>query len=184
MKIWVGSAYLSLTLPVLKILLAAQAIRLLGSGYGIVLIGMGLQRYGLVPALVEGVSNLALSLIAIVIIGPIGVAWATLVAAVIAVAIVVFAVLPKIRQLSIGSASFLWQGIGIPLLPYIPVFTVLLCRAWLDRRFHFSKMERAVPLFLALAFAGWRVWYGVRRSLQEVNSTTIVPKAALDDARA
>jgi O-antigen/teichoic acid export membrane protein len=183
-KIWVGPTYLSLTLPVLKILLAAQAVRLLGSGYGVVLVGMGLQRYGLVPALIEGISNLALSLVAIVVIGPVGVAWATLIAAGIAVAIVVFAVLPKIRQLSIGSRSFLWQGLGIPLLPYIPMLVLLLCQTWLDHRFHFSYMERAVPLFLALAFAGWRIWFGVHSSLKEVNSATIAPDISLDDLRA
>ncbi len=128
---WVGPAYLSLTLPVLKILLVAQAVRLVGNGYGVVLVGMGLQRYGLAPALIEGTSNLVLSLLAIIVVGPIGVAWATLVAALIAVAIVTFAVLPKIRDLSMNGRSFLWQGLGIPLLPYLPVFIVLLCRDWL-----------------------------------------------------
>jgi O-antigen/teichoic acid export membrane protein len=183
-RAWVGPTYLALTLPVLKILLIAQAVRLVGNGYGVVLVGMGLQSYGLLPALIEGVSNLALSLLAIIVIGPIGVAWATLVAAVIAVAIVAFAVLPKIRCLSIDSGSFLWQGLGIPLLPYLPVFLILLCRAWLERRVHLSYMERCLPVFLSLIFAGWRIWDGVRRTLREVTSTAIAPKMGLDNMRA
>jgi O-antigen/teichoic acid export membrane protein len=180
-RAWVGPAYLSLTLPVLKILLIAQAVRLVGNGYGVVLVGMGLQRYGLVPALIEGVSNLLLSLLAIIAIGPIGVAWATLVAAVIAVTIVVFAVLPTIRYLSIDSRSFLWQGIGIPAVPYLPVFTVLLCRALLERRVHLSIMEQYLPLFLALALSGWWIWNGVNRTLQQLTSAGFAPKAVLDD---
>jgi len=180
-RAWVGSAYLALTLPVLKILLIAQAVRLVGNGYGVVLVGMGLQRYGLAPALIEGLSNLALSLLAIIVIGPIGVACATLVSAVIAVVVVVFAVLPKIRYLSIDARSFLWQGVGIPLRPYLPVFIILLGRAWLERRVHLSYTERYLPLFLSFIFAGWWIWDGVRRTLQEVRSTATAPKVALDN---
>ena len=59
----VEQAYLPVTLPVLKILLVAQAIRLAGNAYSTALVGMGLQRFGVIPALVEGVANLVLSLL-------------------------------------------------------------------------------------------------------------------------
>jgi O-antigen/teichoic acid export membrane protein len=121
-RIWVGSAYLTSTLPILEILLIAQAIRLVGSAYGTVMISMGLQRYGIVSALVEGASNLLLSILGMVLVGPAGVAWATLIAALLGLGVITLAVIPRIRELSITSGMFIQQGIVIPLLPFLPFF--------------------------------------------------------------
>lgn len=145
-RAWVGPVYLAATLPVLKILLVAQAIRLVGSAYGTVLVGMGLQRFGLIPVLVEGVLNLVLSVLGMILIGPAGVAWATLVAALIALAITIFFVMPRIREFSIATSMFVRQGIVLPLLPFLPLCIWLLCRGWYSRAVQASGIFAALPV--------------------------------------
>lgn len=166
---WVGPAYLAVTLPVLRILLVAQAVRLVGNAYGTVLVGMGLQRYGLVPALVEGISNLLLSVLGMILIGPLGVAWATLIAALIAVSIVIFVVVPRIHELSIGSGLFLWEGIGIPLLPFLPVCAWVLCQGWARNHLQ-SFLLRQSTLIVSLLLTAWWVGSGVRHTFKEIRS--------------
>jgi len=131
-RAWVGPAYLTVTLPILKILLVAQAVRLTGNAFGMVLVGMGLQRYGLVPVLVEGVSNLLLSVLGMILIGPAGVAWATLVAALIALTISILFVMPRIQEISVSGYNFIRQGVLIPILPFLPLCLWLLYRRWYE----------------------------------------------------
>jgi O-antigen/teichoic acid export membrane protein len=131
-RAWVGPAYLTVTLPILKILLVAQAVRLTGNAFGMVLVGMGLQRYGLVPVLVEGVSNLLLSVLGMILIGPAGVAWATLVAALIALIITIIFVMPRVHEISVSGYKFVRQGILIPILPFLPLCFWMLYRRWYE----------------------------------------------------
>jgi len=145
-RAWVGPAYLALTLPVLKILLVAQAVRLVGSAFGTMLVGMGLQRYGLVPVLVEGVSNLLLSLLGMIVLGPVGVAWATLVASMIALTICIIFVMPLITEVRINGRVFVWQGILAPLLSFLPVWIWLLCRDWYERTVQNTGIFAALPM--------------------------------------
>ena len=132
-KFWVGSSYLTVTLPVLKILLIAQAVRLVGYAFGTILVGMGLQRYGLMPVLVEGISNLVLSVLGMILIGPVGVALATLIAASISLGIVICCVMPRIKEFKISSYDFIRQGVIKPVLPFVPLCLWLAGRGWYER---------------------------------------------------
>jgi O-antigen/teichoic acid export membrane protein len=165
-RAWVGSAYLAVTLPVLNILLVAQAIRLVGNAYGTVLVAMGLQGYGLVPVLVEGILNLLLSVLGMILIGPAGVAWATLVAASIAIAITIFVVMPRVKEVCVSRGLFIWQGIFMPLLPFLPVCLWMLCRGWYGREVHVTGVFTALPvtivIILTIVFIGRGV-AGARR---------------------
>lgn len=155
-RVWVGPGYLAVTLPVLKILLIAQAVRLMGSAYGTVLVAMGLQRYGLVPVLVEGISNLILSVLGMILIGPAGVAWATLIAALMALAITVVFVMPRIKEVNVVSGKFIWQGVLLPLLPFLPAFLWMLCRDWYAKSVHatgaLAILPPAVVIILTIGF--------------------------------
>ena len=147
-RIWVGPSYLSVTLPVLEILLIAQAIRMVGNALGTVLVGMGLQRYGLVPVMIEGVLNLVLSLLGMILIGPTGVAWATLIAAFIALTITITFVLQRVREVTISRTDFIRQGIVAPFLPFLPVWVWILCRVWI------GGFAQATGTFAPLPAAG------------------------------
>ena len=142
-RAWVGPGYLAVTLPILKILLVAQAIRLVGNAYGTALVGLGFQRYGLVPALVEGMLNLILSVLGIILIGPAGVAWATLIAASIALMITIFTVMPRIPEIDIRRRIFVSQGILLPSVSFLPFCLWLFCRSW------FATVLPAMGIFTA-----------------------------------
>ncbi len=120
-SMWVGTTYLSVTLPVLKILVIAQAVRLTGNAFATMLVGMGYQRYGILPALVEGISNLLLSVVGMIYLGPIGVALATLIAAVIALTVFVFSVMRRVEEVRIGGWIFVYQGMILPFAPFLPL---------------------------------------------------------------
>lgn len=158
-RAWVGPSYLALTLPVLKILLVAQAIRLVGSAYGTMLVAMGLQRYGLIPVMVEGVLNLLLSVLGMILIGPAGVAWATLAAASIALMITILIVMPRSKEVGVSRRSFVWQGILIPLLPFLPICIWMLCLGWYERATHAVGAIAVVPtcviVLLTIVFVGF-----------------------------
>jgi O-antigen/teichoic acid export membrane protein len=154
-RIWVGPEYLALTLPILEILLVAQAIRLVGSAYGMVMISMGLQRYGIVSAIAEGSSNLLLSVLGMIVIGSVGVAWATLIAALIGFAIITWVVLPRIRELSITSGMFIQQGIVIPFLPFLPFCLWMVWHHWFGSSHNsgsaFDFLPESLLLLLTIA---------------------------------
>lgn len=172
-RTWVGPAYLPVTLPVLKILLVAQAIRLVGSAYGTALVGLGLQRHGLVPALVEGIFNLALSVAGIILIGPLGVAWATLVAAVIALSIIVFWILPHVTELSISRKEFFLQGILIPFLPALPLCLWMVYRVWIEETFSTSPLSQTLSLVVVLTVTTYLIWVGIRRTFEDLRTSSV-----------
>jgi O-antigen/teichoic acid export membrane protein len=129
-RAWVGSTYLPITLPVLKLLVIAQGIRLVCNAFGTVLVGMGLQRQGLIPVMVEGSTNLVLSVLGMLWFGPVGVAWATLIASSMALILTIFFVMPRIREIRIRPYHFLKQGVLRPALPFLPVIFWLFIRRW------------------------------------------------------
>jgi O-antigen/teichoic acid export membrane protein len=132
-RAWVGPSYLALTLPILRILLIAQAVRLVGNAYGTVLVGMGLQRYGLIPVSVEGVANLLLSVAGMIVLGPAGVAAATFIAALIALTITISVVMHQVPEITLSRSLFVWQGIIVPFMPFLPFCIWMLCRSWYVR---------------------------------------------------
>ncbi len=165
-RLWVGPSYLAATLPILKILLVAQAIRLVGSAYGTVLVAMGLQRYGFVPVLAEGASNLLLSVIGMAVIGPTGVAWATLIAAFIALSISIMFVMHRVHEVRISGRTFIWQSIVLPVLPFLPVCAWILCDGWYEGYFRPSNFGKWSPRILFLIMTSWLTWTAIRHTLQ------------------
>jgi O-antigen/teichoic acid export membrane protein len=171
-RAWVGPGYLSITLPALKILLIAQAVRLVGSSYGTALVSLGLHRYGILPAIVEGVSNLVLSVLGMALIGPAGVAWATLIAAVIAVSIIVLFILPRISELRISRRKFL-HGILIPLFSALPLCVWLLGQSWIDDNSQLLPLSRRFALISVVLLTTLLIWVGIRRTFQDIQSSAV-----------
>ena len=119
--VWVGPAYGQKALPILEILMIAQTIRMIGNPYSTVLAATGQQRYAISCAIAEGIGNLVCSLIGIVLLGPIGVAWGTLVGAVISVVWMLLYTMQHARLIAIDRQKFLWTTTLKPLLFYIPI---------------------------------------------------------------
>ena len=85
LTLWVGPAYMSKTFPILQVLLAANAIRLVASPFASGVIATGRHKALISGTVIEAVANLAFSILGAVFMGPIGVAYGTLVGAVVGV---------------------------------------------------------------------------------------------------
>jgi O-antigen/teichoic acid export membrane protein len=121
LRVWVGSSYEAAALPVLEVLLCAQAIRLLGNGYTIALVGTGYQNYAIGGALAEGISNLVLSLIGAVWLGPMGVALGTLFGAVIGILWMLFFTMRWASIIPVSVRTFSEEAVLRPLLCLAPL---------------------------------------------------------------
>jgi len=85
LTVWVGPTYAAQGTRILQVLVVANIIRLSAVPYVMTLIGTGQQRLVTITPLLEGVSNLLVSLIAGYLLGAIGVAIGTLVGGIVAV---------------------------------------------------------------------------------------------------
>jgi O-antigen/teichoic acid export membrane protein len=132
LRLWVGQAYATRALPILEVLMLGQTVRLTGSASSWSLSAMGAQRLAVPPAAVEAVSNLTLSLFGILWLGPIGVAWGTLAAAILALSYYVFYTIGKAHSLlNLGRSQFLREGVVRPVMCFMPL---VLCAAFAWQR--------------------------------------------------
>ncbi|QNI31580.1 hypothetical protein H7849_21305 [Alloacidobacterium dinghuense] len=166
LKIWVGPAYAAKVLPILEILLVAQTVRLTGSAYAVVLVALGLQRYGLFPAVVEGILNLALSVLGMRVIGAVGVAWATLIAAAVAIAMQVVLIMQWAHEIKMNRSTFAWEGIVQPVLAFSPLILWLVFREWHVPHLQFSSLGDRFLLVGCLFLTCVFVWNGLQRHIK------------------
>jgi O-antigen/teichoic acid export membrane protein len=171
LRIWVGSVYAAQALPILEILLAAQTIRLIGSGYSVVLVALGRQRVGLIPAMIEGVLNLILSIMGMLILGASGVAWATLMAAAIAATILIVFVMPRVREIQFGRIHYLQVAILRPILAFSPAIMWILARAWYVDVMRPNALWIQIPQIAAVLAATFMVFIGIRREVGRISSS-------------
>lgn len=125
LKVWVGPTYAPQALPILEVLLVAQAIRLIGNSYCTMLIATGQQKYGVTVALIEGFSNVIFSIAGAIWIGPIGVAWGTLIGALIGVVCMFPLTMQRAKDVPIPTQQFLREGILVPILAATPILLAL-----------------------------------------------------------
>jgi O-antigen/teichoic acid export membrane protein len=128
LQLWVGEPYATEALPIVEILMVAQAIRLVMNPYASALIATDMQRYGIAQGVVEGVINLVCSIIGAYWIGPLGVALGTLIGAVCGLAWTSLLTLRRTAEISSGRWKFISEGILRPFLCTLPllIFTIAL----------------------------------------------------------
>jgi O-antigen/teichoic acid export membrane protein len=125
LTLWVGAAYMPKTFPILQVLLAANAIRLVASPFASGVIATGRHKALISGTVIEAAVNLPLSILGAVLMGPIGVAYGTLVGAVVGVAwILIVTSSVSITDL-MTPGSIISNGLFKPLLAFIPI--VLFC---------------------------------------------------------
>jgi O-antigen/teichoic acid export membrane protein len=125
LTLWVGEVYASHALPMLELLAIAQALRLVFAGYSAMLVATGQQNKGIVGSVTEGVSNLIASIIGGALYGGIGVAWGTLIGAVVAVFVTLLYTIPRAKEVPFPIQPFLVRGVVPPLLSAAPIFLLL-----------------------------------------------------------
>lgn len=131
LSMWVGPAYAAEALPILVVLLWAQAIRMTASSYSIALIATGQQKYGIAGAVAEGITNLAFSIVGARLMGPVGVAWGTVIGAVCGVLCALVYTMPKAREIPVRASSFALEAILRPAFCFLPLLSFLGVRAYL-----------------------------------------------------
>lgn len=126
-RIWIGSQYDQAGGSILVILVIANMVRLTGAPYASILIGTGQQRLVIVSPLMEGFSNIVASVLLGWKYGAIGVAWGTLIGAVVAVLANVIYNLPRTRDsINISQFRYLCEALAVPAVCGMPVCLALL----------------------------------------------------------
>jgi O-antigen/teichoic acid export membrane protein len=140
LTVWVGPVYAQHALPILEILLWAQALRLTGSAYTVALIATAQQNYGIATALAEGCTNLIASILGAHFLGPIGVAWGTLAGAFCGNLWLMLHVMTRVREVPVDRLAFVREAFFRPAFCLLPILGYALLQA----RPHFSLAEAGV----------------------------------------
>ncbi len=158
---WVGESYAVQALPILKILVVANAIRLVGAPLSAALVATNQQHYGISGAVAEGLSNLAFSIVGALLVGAIGVAWGTMAGAIVSISCVLLLTLGWLRKPIVSRADLLVEGCIRPLFCLLPLIA---CAAVFNDLHSPTIRTLAVVLaLLATATMTWR-WGEMHRS--------------------
>lgn len=120
LAVWLGGGTAGSAVPLLQVLVAATAVRLLTLPFPVVLFGTGEHRVARWTPLVEGTVNVAVSVVAGLAWGPIGVAVGTLVGALVGVAVHLGVNLPRTRSLSVRGRELVARSLAGPLAVALP----------------------------------------------------------------
>lgn len=157
---WVGESYAIQALPILKILVIANAIRLVGAPLSAALVATNQQHHGISGAVAEGVSNIAFSIAGALAVGAIGVAWGTMAGAIISIAWVLLLTLGWLKKPIVSRAELVVECCLRPVFCSLPM---IVCVAVFND-LH-ATLFRAIAVALALfatATMTWR-WGEMRR---------------------
>ena len=118
---WVGNSYAQGGYQVLRILVLAQVIRLIGNPYSVAILGTGQQRLVVVSPLVEGITNLSASLALGLVLGAVGVAWGTLIGSTIGLAWNTLYNIPRTQEIRMTAVEYTSQSILRPAVCLLPL---------------------------------------------------------------
>jgi O-antigen/teichoic acid export membrane protein len=132
LTLWVGPEVARPAAPLLRALVAANAVRLVVMPYPVLLFGTGEHRRVRSTPLVEGTVNVVASVLLGLAIGPVGVALGTLVGALTGLALHVGVNVPRTRSLDLDAATFARRALARPLAAGLPVVGVVLLHGVVD----------------------------------------------------
>jgi O-antigen/teichoic acid export membrane protein len=128
LSVWVGANYADHASPILRVLVIANIIRLSAIPYAMLLIGTGQQRLVTVSPLIEGFSNLLVSVIAGAALGAVGVAIGTLVGAIVGICFNFIYNMPRSARIAADRLSYFRNGYLRPLICVSPFLLVYALR--------------------------------------------------------
>jgi O-antigen/teichoic acid export membrane protein len=126
LTIWVGGSYAAQGARILQVLAAANILRLSAVPYVMTLIGTGQQRLVTISPLLEGISNLIVSVICGFYFGAIGVAIGTMVGAMVGVASHFVYNMPRTVEVKFAIAEYIRDGLLRPLVCALPLTSIVL----------------------------------------------------------
>ena len=124
--LWMGQRYVDISAKVLILLTVPMLFAPMRSTAHQVLYGTNRHKFNAYASLIEGLANLALSIVLAYRIGVIGVAWGTLIPSVLTAGIVIPCY--TARKLRMNYQALYWNSLLLPLLaglPYVALLSVL-----------------------------------------------------------
>ena len=121
LNLWAGPAYGAVATPILQMLIVANIVRLAGTPYSVILLGTGQQHLATASPVMEGLTNLIVSLVAGYYTGAIGVAFGTLVGAVVGLLAHVFYSLPRTGSIQCQPRALIREGVLLPVVCSLPL---------------------------------------------------------------
>jgi len=153
-EIWVGARYVQLSYPVLLILLLSTSLMLAQAASPRVLFGMSKHRTWAVATLIEGLSNVALSIALVRPYGIIGDAIGTAVPLVVTTTC--FLPWHVCRRLQIRMTTYLREAYSLALILCIPpTVSLLLMKEWFVPHNYVHLLQHLVVAGLVYALALW-----------------------------
>ncbi|HWR36310.1 MAG TPA: oligosaccharide flippase family protein [Clostridia bacterium] len=132
LRLWVGGAYAAHGFLLLQILIVANIIRLSMTPYSVLLVGTGQQRLVIMTPLLEGLTNLAVSVVLAPFYGAIGVAIGTLAGAVAGVLGHLLYNMRKTADIRVDVQKLIKGAILKPLVCSTPILAVGLVLHWIN----------------------------------------------------
>jgi O-antigen/teichoic acid export membrane protein len=121
MRVWVGQSYSARAYGFLIALMVSQTIRLCWTSYSIALMATNHQNECIIPALVEGVVNLGMSLWAVKRFGAIGVAFGSIAGAAAAIPTLLILTIYSRSDLPITRRDLIIDGVFPGIMPAAPL---------------------------------------------------------------
>jgi O-antigen/teichoic acid export membrane protein len=154
---WVGPEYASHASVILRVLVIANIIRLSAVPYAMLLVGTGQQKLVTVSPLVEGFSNLAVSVTLGALWGAVGVAVGTVVGSTVGILCNFFYNMPRSRRIAATRLNYLAEGYLRPLVCVSPFFLVYMLRAGSSVLATVSESRCMLLALMVSLGAIWRV---------------------------
>ncbi len=159
LNMWVGPAFAGETLWILQVLVFANIVRLSSLPYSLILIGTGQQKLVTISPAMEGLTNLIVSIIAGYRYGAVGVAFGTLVGAVVGILANLIYNMPRTSAIRIVRKQFLNESLLRPILSFAPIWAVVLPVGFSSNLPTAALLELAIPMAFATLALLWR--YGL-----------------------
>jgi O-antigen/teichoic acid export membrane protein len=126
LRLWVGSVYADRAATILSLLVLAQAVRLIGGVFSAMLIATGQQSKGIQSGLAEAVTNLLASIVGAALYGGVGVAWGTLLGAIVGILWTFAYTMPTAHQVPVRPWPFFKSTVAVPILCTAPGYLFML----------------------------------------------------------
>ncbi|HUO26866.1 MAG TPA: oligosaccharide flippase family protein [Candidatus Aquilonibacter sp.] len=123
-EVWVGAKYVSQSYPVLLVILIPSTLFFAQASSGRILFGVGKHRTWAIVSVIEGFSNLILSILLVRPYGIVGDAWGTAIP--LTCSAVLFFPAHLCRLLGVRMKTFLREAFELPLLLCVPLVAALL----------------------------------------------------------
>jgi O-antigen/teichoic acid export membrane protein len=155
LQIWVGPVYALRTSALLQVLVVGNMVRLSAVPYVATLIGTGQQRLVILTPLLEGATNLSISVVAGYRWGAAGVAFGTLCGAIVGAGGNLFYNMPRTLEVRFSIREYVVKSLLFPILCALPLATAFFLQSTLSG---FPSSARVLTIFVGGALSGCLLW--------------------------